>query len=121
MLRRFADLARDARVAAKMTLKQVADGLGYSVVYISDIERGNRSAPAPDVARKWAVLLGENEQRFETYARLDKRFVEIPIDHDQEGAPSNEAALALARSWNELDNDAYQEILDLIKRHGDGK
>lgn len=118
MRRGFGDLARDARVGAEKTLKEVADALGYTVAYVSDIERGNRNPPSTDVARKWASLLGANPDDFEWYAQLDRRSIEFPVDRDDLDAMSNRVALTLARKWRELSQESLEEILEIAERDG---
>jgi transcriptional regulator with XRE-family HTH domain len=118
MRRGFGDIARDARVAAEKTLKEVADALGYTVAYLSDIERGNRNPPTADIARKWASLLGADPDRFEWYAQLDRRSIEFPVNRDDLDAVSNRVALTLARKWRDLSDERLEEILEIAERDG---
>ena len=56
-LQRFGEMLRDARRKADKTLGQVARVLGVSVVYLSDVERGNRKPMTEDRIIKTAEFL----------------------------------------------------------------
>jgi|HubBroStandDraft_3_1064219.scaffolds.fasta_scaffold213508_2 transcriptional regulator with XRE-family HTH domain len=47
-VQRFGEMLRDARRKADKTLGQVSRGIGVSIVYLSDVERGNRSPLTED-------------------------------------------------------------------------
>ena len=111
---RFGNLARDTRVRNRHSLKEVADGLGKSIVYISDIERGHRNAPPPAVARVWARIVGGSPGDFEKASAIERQSVELTVDQDQADTPRNIAALALARRWDKLSADEYQAIFKLV-------
>ena len=113
---RFGKVVRDARTAARKSLKEVADQLGFTVAYLSDIERGNRNPPAEEVIRVWARLVGEDVERLLFLAQIERRTVELSVDRQRVDAPKNQVAVALARSWDELDDEEYQRILDIVQK-----
>jgi len=116
--RGFGGLARDVRLAHGHSLKQVADGLEKSIVYISDIERRNRRAPSAEMARRWAALIGGDADEFEKAAMLDRPAVELSVDQQDPGASKNRFALELARRWDEItphEADELSRILDKWK------
>jgi len=113
---RFGSIARDARMLARIPLRRIAEELGYTIAHISDIERGQRSAPPPLVVRRWATLVDVDPDRFERLALFDRRAFELPVDRENATATRNEAAFALARAWNELSDDDYATILDIAQR-----
>lgn len=113
---RFGKVVRDARTAARKSLQVVADELSYTVAYISDIERGNRLPPSEEVIRKWARLIGLNAERLIFLATLERQEVGLRVDPLRGDVPMNEAAVALARSWDDLSDEEYQAILELLGR-----
>lgn len=113
---RFGNLARDTRIRNGHSLKKVADGLGKSIVYISDIERGRRNAPPPTTARTWAGLIGGDPPVFEVVALMERQSVELSGDREREDAPRNMAALALARSWDRISTDKLNAIVQLLEK-----
>jgi transcriptional regulator with XRE-family HTH domain len=56
----WAERMRRLRVSKRVTLAALAGYLGYSAVYISDIERGKRNKPAPRIVSAWQSFL-ENQ------------------------------------------------------------
>ena len=58
----FGPELRHARQAAERTLKDVADHMGWSIPYLSDIERGRRNPPATDHVRTIATYLSCEEK-----------------------------------------------------------
>lgn len=121
MTHRFGKLARGARIRARKSLRDVANVIGFSIAHVSDVERGHRNPPASDIVRYWAEFLEADPELFDWYARLDRRSVELMVDQDHEGALRNQAAIALARSWNELGDDEYREILRVVGSRHDGE
>ena len=116
---RFGKVVRDARTAARRSLQTVADELGFTVAYISDLERGNRMPPSEEVIRKWAEFIGRDPEELIFLAKLERQQVALAVDPQYGNAPKNEAAVALARSWDDLSDEEYQEILDLLRRRNE--
>ena len=112
----YGNLARDTRVRARKSLKEVADALDFSVVYISDIERGNRRAPTTEVVRRWATIVNGDPDQFQRYAELDRRDVELPINRSNVDWIGNEAAVLLARSWEGLTAEQLEQIVRIVKK-----
>jgi len=54
----FGEIARRRRLDVRVPLRRVADELGFTPAYISDVERGVRRPPAAEVVMRWARLLG---------------------------------------------------------------
>jgi len=110
--RTFGQILRASRVEAQKTLKGVADCLGWSVVYLSDIERGRRNPPAAEDIKKIADCIGCPASQLLDQADLDRERVEIPLTNT---GRSNEAALALARRWTDLTEDQLHHIMKIVK------
>ena len=91
MAERFGDLLRRMRRAADLTMGQVATVLGISVVYLSDVERGNRKPFSNDRIIKIAELLKEDPAPLMEAADWERGFIEYdfrkarPIEADVVG------------------------------------
>ena len=98
-------------------MKDVANALGCSIVYISDIERGRRNPPSSDKIEKIAQVIAVPVEHLLDLATKEKGRIEL----DLEGAGPNleEAGLVLARSWKDLSEEQAQKILDIIKTRGE--
>jgi len=110
---RFGKAARRARVEQEVSLKSVADALGFTPAYISDIERGNRNAPSPDKVRRWAEVIKTDPEKFVFLAEVDRPSVELPIEGDPE---KGELAYMLARAWPELTKEQEKELMSVVER-----
>ena len=110
--RTFGQLLRQRREDARKTLKDVADYLGLSIVYLSDIERNRRNPPAAEIINKIAAFIGCPANWLLDQADMDRNRVEIPLTSADS---SNMAALALARRWTDLTEEQLQNILRIVK------
>lgn len=122
MSTRFGTHAKAIRMNAEISLRKVAEQLNFTPAYISDIERGNRQAPAPEIARKWAVLIGADPDEFDQLARLDRRKVELNVTTEHFDSSQAQAAVFLQRRWDEMSEPEYAELLRFLRKEqaGDG-
>ncbi len=118
-MRRFGDLARDTRIGARISLRRLADELGLSAAYVSDIERGNRNPPSTEVIRKWAGIVSGDEAEFVRTAKHDRPAVELPINRRLANAP--EAAYMLQRDWPDFTEEDYEAMMEFIRSRRGGK
>lgn len=118
MTKRFGSLLRQIRTSKEMVLKELADKMNWTVVYVSDIERGRRNPPSGAHIRKIAEILGVRANKLLNAADEDRGFVELNLnDH---GSAKTQAALTLARSWNTLDEEDWDEIISVINKKMQG-
>lgn len=110
---RFGTAARNARIDREVSLKTVADRLGFTPAYISDIERGNRNPPSIEKVRIWANAVEIEPELFIRLAEEDRPSVELPIQGDPRKA---ELALMLLRQWDSLTDDQESQLLEAVKR-----
>ena len=76
---RFGDLLRKLRRKADKNLGDVARLLGVSVVYVSDVERGNRKPFANDRLIRIAQFLNEDPTALIEAADRERGFIEYDI------------------------------------------
>jgi len=79
MAQRFGEQLRDARRKAEKTLGDVARLLGVSVVYVSDVERGNRKPFTRDRIFKIAKFLETGPDSLLQAADRERGFIEYDI------------------------------------------
>lgn len=108
----FGDVARKARIKARVSIRQLADALGWSPVYVSDIERGSRNPPR-DKVRQWAELIGADPDAFERLSLAARDTIELPVGSNRD------LALALTRKWGRLTQEQEERLLGLL-REGEG-
>lgn len=109
----FGSRLREARELAHKSMKDLAEAVGVSIVYISDIERGRRNPPQGDKLTRIANFLGLNPDEVEDLAARDRKRVELELKDDQ-GAISD-AALVLARRWDSITDTQAEEILKIFQ------
>jgi transcriptional regulator with XRE-family HTH domain len=79
MPERFGDLLRKQRRKAEKTLGDIADLLGLSVVFVSDVERGNREPFTNDRIVKIAAYLNVDPTPLMEAADRERGFIEYDI------------------------------------------
>lgn len=115
----FGNYVRGKRVAAKMSLRRVAEGIGVSHVYLGEVERGDKPPPKRD---RWAdlarVIPGVTIEDLERHAQGAK-----PVQLSIGDAPPRYAdlALALARriESRNLSDKQLNEIMNLLGKKDD--
>jgi Predicted transcriptional regulators len=112
----FGDLLRSLREQAGKTLKDLAGPMGWSIVYLSDIERGKRNPPSTDDILKIAMALGVKATTLLDSANRQRNRVELNIG--SEDCAVADAALMLARRWTDLTEDEAREIMKILDRPG---
>lgn len=109
----FGSFIRKLRQNNEQTLKEVADHMGWSVVYLSDIERDRRNPPqVKDLARLSDYL---NSDLALVQNMADRQRQRVELDIDKEDGVRNDAALLLARRWTELTPEQAEQIMSIIK------
>ncbi len=109
---KFGEMIRKCRIAAGKTLKQAADLLSVSVVYISEVELGKRPAFSRERIESLAKLYGTDPQPLLEEACREKGFLEVDMEF---ASPVQLRALSgLARGG--LTEDQWEDICNVIQR-----
>ena len=110
-MERFGAKIRLIREQAKKSMKELADAMGVSVVYVSDIELGHRKPPPQDKLNKMADYLGLPRNDLAVWAAREKGYVEIDI---QRKKPIVDVALALLHFGDTLTQEDANKILAIL-------
>lgn len=109
----FGDVVRKLRIAKGKRLVNVAKAMGWSAVYLSDIERGKRNPPSVKDIRKLAEILEVDPGvLLEAAARSQK-----PIDLTELPPNAREVALALMRKSYDLTEEEKGRILEILGKN----
>jgi transcriptional regulator with XRE-family HTH domain len=92
--RAFGGRLRELRKASGKTLGDVAEILDVSVVYMSDVERGNRAPFRPELVDKVADALGADAAELHQLAAEVRGAFELPTERMPERAKEFVAGLA---------------------------
>lgn len=112
----FGDLLRELRQQAGKTLKGLAEHMDWSIVYLSDIERGKRNPPSVGDIKKMAIFLDIQADKLLDMANRQRNRVELNIESDD--CVVTDAALMLARRWTDLTDDEAREIMEILNKRG---
>lgn len=111
----FGQTLRNLREKAGFNLKKLADALGWSVVYLSDIERGRRNPPTTtkiaDMVKIMNLDLDDYFELIDT-ACIQKDRVELELTSKSKEV--TETALILARSWDGLTDQEAKKIQEIL-------
>lgn len=115
--RAFGERLRALRKKADRTLGDVAEVLGVSVVYVSDVERGNRPPLRPDLIDKVAVVLGGDAGELHKLAAEVRGAFELRTDRMPERA--KEFVAGLARG-DQYPDDFWEQLATMAKKQRQG-
>lgn len=108
----FGDRVRALRIDKGLTIAVVAQALGMSTSYVSEVERGRRNPWSPDVVRRLATVLGADAGDLLRSARATRGVL-------LRGTASNlhaQTAWALWQAWELMPPDALRDIRDIATR-----
>jgi transcriptional regulator with XRE-family HTH domain len=95
-------------------MHQLADHLGVSIVFISDVERGNRHPFTPDRIIKTAAFLKiKPEPLLLAAAKVRGAF---ELDATGVSGKARQVGAALMRGWADLDEDDLDKIAQIMRR-----
>lgn len=120
MPERFGDALRRARHDAEKTLGDVARLLGVSVVYVSDVERGNRRPFSNERILKIASFLDADPAPLITAADVERGVIEYVITEGKqlEATVVGDLVSGLARGG--VTEDQLQEIRKILNDSEEG-
>ena len=115
MSERFGDILRRTRQNSGKTLGDVARLLGVSVVYVSDVERGNRRPFNNERILRIASFLNADPAPLIVAAHVEKGVIEYDISNAKplEAAVVGDLVSGLARGG--VTDDQLQRIKNILK------
>lgn len=118
----FGKFIAEKRLEKDIKLKPIAERLGVSVTYLSDIIKGRRNPPDKDGLEIFAEMLSLNEtEKAEMFDLAGRERNQVSPDLTDyimdETLPSARAAFRKARNAN-LGDDFWQEVNQFIDQRG---
>lgn len=110
----FGEHVRRLREQASKSMRAMADAVGVSVVYISDIERGRRNPPQGEKLARMAQCLEVDVNDLEEIAAKERRRVELELS--EQDSVISDAALTLARRWDSITSEEASQIIKLLSK-----
>ena len=120
MPERFGDVLRRARHDAEKTLGDVARLLGVSVVYVSDVERGNRRPFGNERILKIANFLDADPAPLITAADIERGVIEYVITAGKQFEATVVGDLVSGLARGGVTEDQLQEIRKILNDSDEG-
>jgi len=114
----FGKHLRELRERAGIRIKDLAQAMNWTTVYISDIELGRRNPPSPAKIRQIASVLRVDPTELLDLANKERK--KVVLDLDEESPNRMNLALMLARSWEGLPDDVANELNEILSRRTKG-
>ena len=112
---KFGEIVRVLRVRHHEVMGDMAKVLKVSVPFLSAVENGKKNVP-PNWINLLAIHYKLNEEEFDELSdAADFSKTQIKISLQDVGDSKREAALQLARSFDDIDEETAKKIADLLK------
>ncbi|MBP5091555.1 MAG: helix-turn-helix transcriptional regulator [Bacilli bacterium] len=115
----FGELLRQTRISKGMSLRTLADRLGVSAPYLSDVEKGRRKPLTPENLVKVEAILGLSKEESQPLYDIAAKERDEPIAPDviqYAGEVKNvSAALRKARELN-LGDEEWLKIIEEMEK-----
>lgn len=95
-------------------MSEVALRLEVSVVYVSDVERGNRAPLTPERILRTAHFLGVDPEPLLIAAARSRGAFEL--DATRVSGKAREVGAALMRGWKDLNDEDLEKIARIVRR-----
>lgn len=112
-MRKFGEELRKFRLSAKITLKELSGHLGWSIVYLSDIELGNRNPPSKDKIFSIAKFIGCDFDHLFNLSNIEKGKIVLTLSGKSKSVVN--LALMLSRNWDSITDKSLIEIKKVLR------
>ena len=116
---RFGGALRRLRREAGRTLSDLASLLGVSIVYVSDVERGNRKPLGNERILRVAQFLGANPAPLLEAANKERGFIEYDITKASSLEADVVGGLVSGLARGGVSDDQLHQIQAILKRQRD--
>jgi transcriptional regulator with XRE-family HTH domain len=121
MPERFGDLLRRKRREATKTLGDVAKLLGISVVYLSDVERGNRKALSNQRILRIAEYFGQDPTQLIEAADWERGVIEYDIKNARPLEADVVGGLVSGLARGGISDEQLRTIQEILKKKDGGE
>ena len=111
----FGEAFREARIAKKLTVREVAEHVEKSIGYLSDVEHNRKRPPKLELVSELEDFLGIEDGKLLRLAAKFRKKVPKEVTNKIRMAPRLSEALLRADADYELTDEQFDEVLDFIK------
>ncbi len=111
---KFGDTIRKLRKGKELTLKTVAEAIGCSVSYLSDVESSRRAPFNHKDTVKLAKVLGVSSGKLHAAAAITRGHFELPVRDDIQEAQTLGAILQ--SKWNVMKKVEFRDLVSFFHK-----
>lgn len=116
---RFGEFVRILRIQRHQVMGDMAQALGTSVPFLSAVETGKKNVPVEWIEKLTRFYdLDENKVK-ELESAIEESKTQYKIIASKAGLTQRKAALKFARSFNDIDDETAEKILELLSKKKD--
>jgi len=112
----FGEAFRQARIAKKLTVREVAEHVEKSIGYLSDVEHNRKRPPKLELVSELEDFLGIEDGKLLRLAAKFRKKVPKEVTNKIRMAPRLSEALLRADADRELTDEQFDEVLDFIEQ-----
>lgn len=119
MYTKFGEFVRLLRIKNHEVMGDMANLLGTSTPFLSAVENGKKNVP-----KDWIDIISEHygltkEQHKELETAIEESRIQAKIDLTCSSNMQRKAALLFTRSFDDIDDETAERIIDLLNRKED--
>ena len=112
---RYGEFMRILRIKNHEVMGNMAEVLGASLPFISAVENGKKNVPKEWIDKIIQHYNLNNSEQEELMASIEESKTQTKIDMTNKGKIQRMAAVQFARSFDDMDEETAQKIIDLLK------
>ncbi len=121
MYTRFGEFVRILRIKNHQVMGDMAKLLGTTTPFLSAVENGRKNVP-----KDWASTISSYynlsiEEQKDLNQAIEESKLQAKIDMRDSTLMQRRAALKFARSFDDIDDDTAEKIIELLQRKEEGK
>ena len=116
---KFGEFVRVLRVKHHEIMGDMAAFLGTSLPFLSAVENGKKNVPGEWVERIVNHYGLSESERLELENSIDESKTQVKIRLMDSSFPKRSVALQFARSFEDMDDETAQRIIELLERGDD--
>lgn len=115
---KFGEFVRILRIKAHEVMGDMAEMLGTSVPFLSAVENGKKNVPTEWIDKIIAHYHLNEEDTADLREAIEESKLQYKITAGNAGITKRKAALQFARSFDNMDDETANKILELLSKKG---
>lgn len=117
----FGEYVRILRIRNHEIMRDMAKMLNVSTAFLSAVENGKKNVPD-----EWIDMIADhyhltNAEREELATTAEESRIQYKIVTTNAGVPQRRAAMQFARSFDEIDDETAEKIMELLTKKGENQ